>query len=74
LRLQGNIKDLVDYVEKESSDYTFELIHRQTLDAASKAWDIKDYKNFIELIDRIDIYKVSKSFQLKYKIAKQKIW
>lgn len=71
--LKGNIKHLVEFIEKESNDYTFELVQRQTLETASKAWEKNDYKAFIKSIDEIDIEKVPQSYQLKYKIAKQKL-
>jgi hypothetical protein len=71
--LNGDIKHLVEFIEKESNDYTFELVQRQTLEAASKAWERNDYKAFIKSIDEIDIEKVPQSYQLKYKIAKQKL-
>jgi len=71
--LKGNIKNLVEYVEKGSSDYTFELVQRQTLETASKAWEKNNYKAFIKSIDEIGIEKLPKSYQLKYKIAKQKV-
>jgi hypothetical protein len=71
--LKGNIKHLVEFIEKESNDYTLELVQRQTLETASKAWEKNDYKAFIKSIDEIDIEKVPQSYQLKYKIAKQKL-
>lgn len=71
--LKGDIKNLVDYVEKESSDYTSQLVQRQTLETASTAWERNDYKVFIKSIDEIGFEKIPKSYQLKYKIAKQKV-
>lgn len=71
--LRGNIKYLVKFIEQESNDYTFELVQRQTLQAASKAWENKDYKGFINSIDKMNIEKIPQSYQLKYKIAKEKL-
>ncbi len=71
--LKGNIKHLVKFIEQESSNYTSELIQRQTLETASKAWEKNDYKAFVKSIDEIGIEKIPQSYQLKYKIAKQKI-
>jgi hypothetical protein len=68
--LKGNIKSLVNFIEHECSNYTFELIKLQTLETASKAWEKNDYTEFIKIIDEIGIEKSPKSFQLKYKIAK----
>lgn len=71
--LKGSIKHLVKFIEQESSNYTSELIQRQTLETASKAWEKNDYKAFLKSIDEIGIEKIPQSYQLKYKIAKQKI-
>ena len=71
--LKGNIKLLVEFIEKEIHDYNSEFMQRQTLETASKAWEKGDYKAFVKSIDEIDIEKVSKSYQLKYKIAKRKL-
>ena len=70
--LKGNIKSLVNFIEQESSNYTFELIKLQTLEKATSAWGKNDYTEFIKIIDEIGIEKSPKSFQLKYKIAKHK--
>jgi hypothetical protein len=71
--LKGNIKHLVKFIEQESSNYTGDLIQRQTLETASKAWEKKNYKGFIKSIDEIGIEKLPHAYQLKYKIAKQKV-
>jgi hypothetical protein len=71
--LKGNIKHLVKFMEQESSIYTSELIQRQTLETASKAWEKSDYKAFIKSIGEIGIEKLPQSYQLKYNIAKQKV-
>jgi hypothetical protein len=69
--LKGNIKPLVDEIERESSSYTSELLQKQVLEMASKAWGRKDYKTFVKSIDELGVEKVPKSFQAKYKIARQ---
>lgn len=71
--LNGDIKHLVEFIEKESNDYTFELVQQQTLEAASRAWERNDYKAFLKSIDEIDVEKAPQSYQLKYKIANQKL-
>lgn len=71
--LKGNIKHLAKFIERESSNYTSELIQRQILETASKAWEKNDYKTFVKGIDEIGIEKIPQSYLLKYKIAKQKI-
>ena len=69
----NRINELEKFDLKRSQNYTDNLLERQNLEVASKAWEIKDYKTFIGSIDKIDIDKVPESFQLKYKIAKQKL-
>lgn len=71
--LKGNVEDFIKYNISEANDYTFELLQRQTLEIASKAWARNEYKEFVKNVDEIGIEKVPKSYQLKYKIAKQKI-
>lgn len=36
---KGNIKHLFEFIEDERNDYTVELVQRQTLETASKAWE-----------------------------------
>lgn len=71
--LNGDIKKLIEFAEEESNDYTFRLLQKQALETASKAWEMNDYKAFIKSMDEIDIEKVPQSYQIKYKIAKQKL-
>lgn len=71
--LKGNIKLLKDSIEKQARNYTLKIIQEQALDSALKAWELKDYVSFIKNIDIIGLDKVSKSYQLKYEIAKQKV-
>ena len=53
--------------------YTAELIERQALETASCAWKSNDFDAFVTSIDKIGIDKTPQSYQLKYKIAKQKL-
>jgi hypothetical protein len=71
--LKGNIEDFIKFKTLEDNNYTFELVQRQILETASKAWERNDYKAFIKSMDETDIEKVPQSYQLKYKIAKQKL-
>lgn len=71
--LKGNIDEFIRFKISEDENYTSELIQRQVLEAASKAWERNDYKGFIKILNEIDIEKVPKSYQLKYKIANKKI-
>lgn len=71
--LKGNIKDLIKFIEKGINDYHSELFKKQILETALQAWEVKNYKSFINNIDSLGFEKIPKSYQLKYKIAKQKI-
>lgn len=61
------------FIIQQSENYTSELLLEQGLEVASRAWEAKDYTAFVESIDKIGINKIPKSYQLKYKIAKQKL-
>lgn len=65
--------DIKNFMEMKSKEYTDELLKRQALEEASKAWEANDYVAFVESIDKIGISKMPQSYQLKYKIAKQKL-
>jgi len=71
--LKGDIKSLVKFIEQESSNYTSELVQKQALEAASKAWENNDYEAFVKNINKMDIERLSQSDQLKYKIAQHKL-
>jgi len=71
--LTGNKSLFKSIIIQESEKYTLELIQKQVLEAASKAWEANDYLSFVESIDKIGISKIPQSYQLKYKIAKQKL-
>ncbi|HRF25591.1 MAG TPA: hypothetical protein PLR98_15580, partial [Chitinophagaceae bacterium] len=61
------------FSEKESEVYTFQILQEQNLAAANKAWENGNYKEFIKMIDQTNKDKLPSSYQLKYKIANQKI-
>lgn len=71
--LKGNVSLLKSILSQESENYTSELMQKQVLEAASKAWEANDYLSFVDSIDKIGISKIPQSYQLKYKIAKQKL-
>jgi hypothetical protein len=68
--LKGNIEKIKI---SEDENYTSELIRRQVLNVASKAWRNNDYITFVKSIDTIGVNYIPQSYLLKYKIAKQKI-
>ena len=51
--LKGNVEDFIKYNISEANDYTFELLQRQTLEIASKAWARNEYKEFVKNVDEI---------------------
>jgi len=61
------------YVYKEGEEYTTQLVDKQNLDAANKAWEEGNYKDFIKHLDKTDRQKLPASYELKYKMAHQKI-
>jgi hypothetical protein len=61
------------YIQNESKEYTVELVNKQNLDAANKAWEEGDFKDFIRYLDKTDRQKLPSSYELKYKMAQQKI-
>lgn len=71
--LQGNVKSLKSIVMQQSENYTGGLLLKQTLEISAKAWEANDYAAFVESIDKIGIANIPQSYQLKYKIAKQKL-
>lgn len=66
------ITKLEEFDLKRSHLYTEELIKKQTLGAADKAWKNKNYSEFIKLINQTDKESLPSSYQLKYKIAIQR--
>lgn len=61
------------YVYKEGEAYTTQLVDKQNLDAANKAWEEGNYKDFIKYLDKTDRQKLPASYELKYKMAHQKL-
>ncbi|MTK53331.1 hypothetical protein [Paludibacter sp.] len=69
-----SILDAVEkYILNKSNKYTAELRNNQNLDAANKAWKEGDYESFIKHIDTTDRQKLPSSYELKYKMAQQKL-
>lgn len=61
------------YVYKEGEAYTTQLVDKQNLDAANRAWEERNYKDFIKYLDKTDRQKLPSSYELKYKMAHQKL-
>jgi hypothetical protein len=70
---ESKLREIKLFSEKESEEYTAQLLYEQILAAANKAWEIGNYKEFIHLIDEINKNNLPSSYRLKYKIASEKI-
>jgi hypothetical protein len=70
--LKGDITKLKEFVDRQAKKYTSKLIFEQELKTALKAWKNKDYKLFVEVLNKLNISELPQSYQLKYKIAKNK--
>jgi len=60
------------FIYKESAIHTSQLIDKQSLDAADKAWEEGNYKDFIKYLDKIGRERLPLSYDLKYKMAREK--
>lgn len=67
------LKRVEEYVNIKSNEYTMELVNKQHFDAANKAWEAGKFKDFIKYLDKIDRKQLPSSYELKYKIAHQKL-
>jgi hypothetical protein len=65
-------KELVEFSERQSKEYTRQINHSQNVQGADKAWTQKDYSNFIKCIDRTEKDLLPESYLKKYKIAMDK--
>jgi len=63
------LRELDGYLLLTSRDYTQQIIKRQIIDQADKAWTQKDYLNFVKYIDQIQTDLLTPSYLKKYKIA-----
>ena len=66
-------KELYKFSERQSREYTKQIIHLQNIQGADKAWTQKDYANFIECIDKTERDLLPESYLKKYKIAVDKL-
>ena len=69
----AKLRKLDGYQQERSRVYTHNLIKRQNLNIADKAWDKRDYLTFVRHIDLIGKENLPKSYTLKYKKASDKI-
>lgn len=66
-------KELTEFSERQSGEYTKQIIHLQNIQCADKAWIQKDYVNFIKYIDKTEKTLLPESYLKKYKIAVDKL-
>ncbi len=74
--LEGNdtiLKAIEEYIHATSKRYTNELVNKQNLEAADKAWKESDYSTFIQYIQQTDKEYLSPAYELKYKMAVDKL-
>jgi hypothetical protein len=64
--------ELNEFSERQSREYTKQIIHLQNIQGADKAWTQKDYANFIKCIDSAEKDLLPESYLKKYKIAVDK--
>lgn len=67
------LRELDEYSLQASKSYTLQIITRQNIDDADKAWTQKDYVNFVKYVDQIQMDLLPPSYLKKYKIAMDKI-
>ncbi len=61
--------ELNEFSEKQSREYTKQIIQAQNIQNADKAWTRKDYINFIKYIDNMEKDLLPESYLKKYKVA-----
>lgn len=74
--LEGDERALVgleQFNEQRSLEYTVNLVEKQNLEAASKAWKDGNYSDVIKYLKKINKNDLPESFKQKYKIAQQKL-
>ena len=67
------IEAVEKYVYKEGEIYTTQLVDKHNLDAANKAWEEGNYNDFIKYLDKTNRQRLPVSYELKYKMANQKL-
>ena len=63
---------LIKFSEKQSKEFTKQIIQLQNIGGADKAWIQKDYEGFIKCIDRTEKDLLPEIYLKKYKIAVDK--
>jgi hypothetical protein len=63
---------LEEYSNVAAKQYTATLLREQNLREADKAWQEKNYTQFIKLLDQVDKKTLTKSYLKKYEIASKR--
>jgi hypothetical protein len=74
--LEGNeraLAGLEKFDNQRSSEYTANLVEKQNLEAANKAWKDGNYSDVIKYLEKINKDDLPESFRQKYKIAQQRL-
>lgn len=71
--LNGKIEELKNFIMQQSREYTESLRREHLMSLADKAWEEQDFVTFIKCVDQIGIDHLTRSYKLKYKIAKRKL-
>jgi hypothetical protein len=69
----SKISEVEAYSRKAANEYTSAIINRQNLEAADKAWNESNYRDFISHLDKVAEDALPKAYGLKRKIALRKI-
>lgn len=74
--LEGNERALIGlerFNEQRSLEYTVNLVEKQNLEAANKAWKDGNYSDVVKYLDKINKDDLPGSLKQKYKIAQQRL-
>ena len=66
---QGILNQLEEYSNAAAKKYTDALLREQNIREADTAWEEKNYKQFIKILNQIDKSTLPESYLKKYKIA-----
>lgn len=67
------LKELKEFSDNRSREFTEHIVHLQHLKSADFAWKRKDYQHFIESIQKTNQNILPESYHKKYKIALDRI-
>jgi len=66
-------QDLSEFFERQSIEYTKQIVQMQNIHWADKAWLKNDYLAFIQFLDKTDKLQLPQSYLKKYKIAEDRL-